>query len=629
MSKLIKIIGIASVISLVIGGCSDNKQDTPASSATSSNITPSESTCTSDPNVDYVDFVKLNDILYYAETDFANDPGNNADSFAGDPVGQVEYTMYGNACLSHVPVNGDAAFLKAGTKIYAMKGYKPSFRLIAGGRMYQVKDNPNASRVEQVLDVAGKVKAIVEEDRSDGRTVRELPRANAELFVAKALELSYVDPGKLTLDTSEGDRLFRIELTDGTSVRFAYYPASDALSFGAVASTEVKTLLTSEREFLEPIANQISKRSPNGQFIIETYGENKGITAAGLYPVEGIRLIDQSSGDQIWSMLGYYAQEFKWSPDSRYVSVYHEARIWGGTVIVDTKDGSELNLPGMDDVVEQWKGTTTASDNRPDPYFKAADWLDDNHLNVTFTWFGQHSENYFGNYVYDIVRRKMVELNVHSDMQESPDFTETLVAALPERDIYLYGRENGADLHVGDRVYAYDWLYTTPRQIMPVMDVHDYDKDGKEELLVSLHIGSGTGVAVDELHIVEIKEDPVKDVTFHEEDYRKQLEQAGIGFRTVTESGELVGVIQIGDKVDKVSLEEYQAENSEFIQDKISFGSIVHFYSEDGQLKARYGVGAIMEGSVMPIYIGYVYADIQYEAGRLKMSNYKFAHSDE
>ncbi|WP_027088054.1 hypothetical protein [Cohnella panacarvi] len=630
MSKLIQVIGLACVITWVTGGCADNRQETPeASPSSSGSVSPSESECTTDANVDYIDFVKLNDRMYYADTEFSNDSGNQADRLAGDPVGEVGYTMYGNACLEHVPANGDASFLSAGTTIYAMKGYKTSFRLIAGGRMYQINDNPNASSVEEVLDVAGKVKAIIEEDRSNGQTVRELPQANAELFVVKALELPYVDPKKLTLDTSEGDRLFRIELTDGTSVRFAYYPATDALSFGATATTEVKTLLTSEREFLEPIANQTSKKSPDGKFVIETYGENKGITAAGLYPVEGIRLIDQSSGATIWSMPGYYVQEFKWSPDSRYVSVYHEARIWGGTVVVDAKDGSEFSLPGMDDVAKQWKGKTTVSDNRPDPYFKFADWVDDTHVNVTFTWMGQNSENYVGNYVYDIKKRTMMDLNVHSDAELSPEFTETLVAALPERGIFLYGRENGADLHVEDRVYAYDWEYTTPRQVMPAMDVRDYDKDGQEELFVNLNIGSGTGVAVDELHIVEINDNPVKDVIFHEEDYLEQLEQAGIGFRTTTESGEWFGEVKIGGTTHKVSLKEYESDNSGFVQDRIWFGSIVHFDTDKDRLKARFGVGVFLEDFPSPMFIGYVNADVAYEAGKFTMSNYKFALNDE
>lgn len=416
----------------------------------------------------------------------------------------------------------------------------------------------------------------------------------------------------------------------GTTPTASVSPSS---SLETSATPEAEPMSTTEQPAsLTPIAAvQTSEESPDGKYVIETYGENQGITAAGLYPVEGIRLIDRSTEDEIWSMLGYYKQEFMWSPDSRYVSVYHEARIWGGTVVVDTKDGSEFILPGMDDVAEHWKGTTTVSvsDNRPDPYFKVADWLDDTRLNVTFTWMGSDSENYFGNYVYDIKKRQMIDLNVHNDMEESPDFTESLVAALPERDIFLYGRENGADLHVGDRVYAYDWVYTTPRQIMPVMDVKDFDRDGKEELFVDLNVGSGTGYAVDELHIVEINEDPVKDVIFREKEYLEQLEQAEIGFRTTTESGELIGEIRIGNRTDKVSLKDYQAENPAFVEDHISFSNIVRFYSDNGGLKARFGVGVFMDNVASPVFIGYVNADIQYEAGKFTMSNYKFAHSDE
>lgn len=390
-----------------------------------------------------------------------------------------------------------------------------------------------------------------------------------------------------------------------------------------------------ESDTFKPIAAvQTSAESPDGQYVIETYGENQVVTAAGLFPVEGIRLIDKASDKQIWSKEGYYQQEFEWSPDSRRVSVYHEARIWGDTVIVDTADGSEMTIPGIEEVRGQWKGESTVSDNRPDPYFKVADWLDDTCVNVTFTWVGQKFETYGGNYVYDIVKRRILDLNVQEspESESAPEPTESLVAALPDHDIYLYGSygiENGVHLHVGDRVYAYDWVYTTPRQIMPVMDVQDYDKDGKEELFVGLNVGSGTGYAVDELHIVEINDNPVKDVVFQEQDYLKQLELAGIGFRTATESGELIGEIKIGNQISKVSLKDYQSDDDKFIQDLISFSSIVHFYAENDRLKARFGVGVFMENAAPPFFIGYLNADIAYEAGKFTMANYKYARSDE
>ncbi|MBO9597778.1 MAG: hypothetical protein J7559_08165 [Cohnella sp.] len=408
--------------------------------------------------------------------------------------------------------------------------------------------------------------------------------------------------------------------------------SSPGSSFESTATNDIDPLPTEGSDGFEPIAAiQTSAESPDGQYVIETYGENQAVTAAGLFPAEGIRLVHKASDKQIWSKEGYYRQEFKWSPDSSQVSVYHEARIWGDTIIVNTTDGSELSIPGIEEVRGQWKGETTVSDIRSDPYFKVADWLDDTRVNVTFSWTGQKFETFSGNYVYDLPNERILDLNVHKTMEAEGKTlpVESLVAALPDRDIFLYGEENGANLHVGDRVYAYDWIYTTPRQIMPAMDVRDYDKDGREELFVNLNIGSGTGVAVDELHLVEIGENPVKDVVFQEKDYLKQLEQAGIGFRTVTESGELFGEIRIGNKTEKVSLKEYQTDDGKFIQDQISFSSIVRFASENGRLKATFGVGVFMENVASPFFIGYVNADIAYQAGKFTMSNFKFALYDE
>ncbi|MCI3918889.1 hypothetical protein MO973_01415 [Paenibacillus sp. TRM 82003] len=82
---------------------------------------------------------------------------------------------------------------------------------------------------------------------------------------------------------------------------------------------------------------------------------------------------------------------------------------------------------------------------------------------------------------------------------------EEYVVSLPERGISLYQvDEGGVFLAIGERKQQMDWIYTTPRLIMPRLQADDYDRDGEDELAVALHIGSGTGVAVDELHIVEL-----------------------------------------------------------------------------------------------------------------------------
>lgn len=88
-----------------------------------------------------------------------------------------------------------------------------------------------------------------------------------------------------------------------------------------------------------------------------------------------------------------------------------------------------------------------------------------------------------------------------------------LLAQLPDADIALYGYHveknyTGVILRTGDHLQTFLWDYTTPRQILPQMQLFDYDQDGIEELGVILYTDSGTGYAIEALHILE--PEPVK-----------------------------------------------------------------------------------------------------------------------
>ena len=58
----------------------------------------------------------------------------------GAELGEVKYMLNGNAGVNHKTVNGDAAFLSPGTKLYEMKGYDPGFRIIANDNVYEVNE---------------------------------------------------------------------------------------------------------------------------------------------------------------------------------------------------------------------------------------------------------------------------------------------------------------------------------------------------------------------------------------------------------------------------------------------------------------------------------------------------------
>lgn len=168
-----------------------------------------------------------------------------------------------------------------------------------------------------------------------------------------------------------------------------------------------------------------------------------------------------------------------------------------------------------------------------------------------------------------------------------------LIAAIPEKNIYLYPVKSVKDaqvaLYVGESVHYYNWLYMGgPAFILPQLQLGDYDADGKDELSAILHVGSRTGVSLRELHIVDIPEKPsnqldnanqeyFKDYIFN--DYGSQLKKA-ISFKTFVKAGKVMGKITTDTKTYTVNLEELQSEDYGKIKDDIYFESIVDFNSE-------------------------------------------------
>ncbi|MDG0809200.1 hypothetical protein [Cohnella rhizosphaerae] len=117
-----------------------------------------------------------------------------------------------------------------------------------------------------------------------------------------------------------------------------------------------------------------------------------------------------------------------------------------------------------------------------------------------------------------------------SETPENKTAGMTPVASIPDKDVYLYAdTAKNAILAVGDKRQTMDWRYSTVRGVMPALTIADYDHDGDDELAAVLELGSGTGLLLDELHVVELTETdgagerPFADHAFQEEDYLAQL----------------------------------------------------------------------------------------------------------
>lgn len=201
-----------------------------------------------------------------------------------------------------------------------------------------------------------------------------------------------------------------------------------------------------------------------------------------------------------------------------------------------------------------------------------------------------------------------------------------LIASLPERNIEMYGLDNGVELRVGDLVQQYDWIYNTPRGIEPRLAVKDYDGDGHNELAIILYVGSGTGISLEQLHMIEMEEDPkLQDHPFTENDYLSQVNPA-ISFKPIKEAEDLTAEVTVGSKKTKVIMKNYY-DHDDFgaVRDQLGIRDVVGFsFDDNNDIKARFGVGLLFEKVVSPQYIGALSAAVSYHDGQFTLSNFEF-----
>lgn len=147
----------------------------------------------------------------------------------------------------------------------------------------------------------------------------------------------------------------------------------------------------------------ITSLSPTGKYRAEAYGTITTITAGGLFPYEGIRVLSTDNDEVLWKMEpGYYTVDFSWSPDGRYVGISYEARIYGESIIFDTKEKKLISLPTLADIAHHYSENVKAQDNRPDPYFSIAKWENEETVIVDFRWSKTDGGYFNGQYTFNI-----------------------------------------------------------------------------------------------------------------------------------------------------------------------------------------------------------------------------------
>jgi hypothetical protein len=147
-------------------------------------------------------------------------------------------------------LDGGAAFLPAGTKMYAVRGYATEFRLAAVWRdhvyLYQAWRNSRARVGAALFDIAGKVATI---DVRIGEPTAEAPGKPA-VIAARAdvdalVEMIARGPARRPLAHAVGETRYWLTfwLADGTTLGRAYFPEASEVMGGVIVPGEFRVLL--------------------------------------------------------------------------------------------------------------------------------------------------------------------------------------------------------------------------------------------------------------------------------------------------------------------------------------------------------------------------------------------------
>jgi len=211
-------------------------------------LAPAAAQAGSPSTASLLDFVTFDRIDYIR---FADEPGR---ALTRDDLG-IEFATVAcsigedNRNCSY-GLDGGAAFLPAGTRVYAVRGYATEFRLAAVWRdhiyLYQAWRNPRARVGGALFDIAGKVRAI-EVSRGEptpeapGKPARIAAREDVDALVGMIVRGTTRRP--LAHAVGEPRYWLTFWLADGTTLGRSYFPETDELMGGVIVAGEFRALL--------------------------------------------------------------------------------------------------------------------------------------------------------------------------------------------------------------------------------------------------------------------------------------------------------------------------------------------------------------------------------------------------
>lgn len=199
-----------------------------------------------------------------------------------------------------------------------------------------------------------------------------------------------------------------------------------------------------------------------------------------------------------------------------------------------------------------------------------------------------------------------------------------IISSLLEADAKLYpfqetdGSYKGFILEIkGERKY-FDWENMVNPTYAPKMLYDDINNDGKNELIVILTIGTGTGVHIEKTHVI----DPDNFMEFEVVDPLDIISQ-NVDSSIIHEDGNVTTTVIINGQVFNIILDENYISNNNWA-DKAFFRNIIKYSIEDSKLKAIVSAQVSPTVFVGDIIITYKLEDNKYVMDELNYIPYEF-----
>lgn len=133
----------------------------------------------------------------------------------------------------------------------------------------------------------------------------------------------------------------------------------------------------------------------------------------------------------------------------------------------------------------------------------------------------------------------------------------------------------------------------------------DVTTDGKKEAVIILNKGKGTGLSIDEVHVLKSEDLSEIKVQSYEEIVTNQIETS------VTKKNDNTLAIKVKAQGKEYEFS-YEIPNEDFNQDKLNFGGVVYYELENQKLVSRIGASV----GISPHYVGDFYIIYKFDSAR-------------